>query len=101
MRVWSVDCQAIGFLGLSVTRRKYFPVDSRPASLLATVTERPRKPIALVSVASFPVIDLAEIKINGLELTRRYSQPVNGVELRTMLPPFPTHTKPKQDSSHA
>ena len=101
MRVWSVDCQAIGFLGLSVT------VASRDAGLESTgkylrrVTERPRKPIALVSVASFRVIDVAEIKINGLELTRRYSQPVNGVEPRTMLPPFPTHTKPKQDSSHA
>jgi len=101
MRVWSFGCQGTGCRGISVARRKYILVDSRPASLLATVTERPRKPIALVSVASFRVIDVAEIKINGLELTRRYSQPVNGVEPRTMLPPFPTHTKPKQDSSHA
>ncbi|MGB0669386.1 MAG: hypothetical protein ACPGN5_04695, partial [Porticoccaceae bacterium] len=37
----------------------------------------------------------------GPELTRTYSQRVTGADPRTMLPPLPTHTKPKQDSSHA
>jgi hypothetical protein len=37
----------------------------------------------------------------GPELTRTDSQRVNGAETRATLLPFPTHTKPRQDSSHA
>ena len=154
MRVRSVDCQGVGFIALSVARRKYglsrhpasrdtrtsmcsVPVDSRPASLMATATERAINPTPLVSVAVLEsaVLAMALPKVTqllvrsskklsqftaeikgmvlgfapvtvasrdaGPELTRTYSQRVTGADPRTMLPPLPTHTKPKQDSSHA
>ena len=137
MRIWSFGCQGTGCRGISVARRKYILVDSRPASLLATATEIPLQPVPLASAVAQRSIGLTRILIKtinsrtrlfsrlfqltaeikgmvlgsatvtvgsrdaGPELTRTYSQRVNGAETRTTLLPFPTHTKPRQDSSHA
>jgi hypothetical protein len=137
MRVWSFGCQGTGCRGISVARRKYILVDSRPASLLATATEIPLQPVPLASVVAQRSIGLTRILIKTINSrTRLFSRPfqltaeikgmglgsapltrceyvrvssgpasllatVTVAEPRTMLPPFPTHTKPKQDSSHA
>jgi hypothetical protein len=46
---------AMGSTPCSMTRRKYVPVGSTPASLLATVTEQGADPMPIMSMQSIPL----------------------------------------------
>jgi len=46
----------MGSTPCSVTRRKYVPVGSTPASLLATVTEQGAEPMPMMPMQSIPLV---------------------------------------------